>query len=172
MIYLLLITSILGLEVQANHRQNLHEFILGSRGVALARRVDELTTEIANLNTQILQASATIPMALRGYFSVDQFCDLVADPNIDQEIKEVERQIAALAHAPEIAGTTIFQTFSLPSIDLGRIQTILSSSLENIDQTALTRVTEHFVRIGARGEQWIADGINREIPPADKTATA
>lgn len=155
-----------GLEVQANHKQNLHEFILGSRGVALARRVDELTTQIAELNGQISQSGSRITTALRGHLTVDQFCELAAHPNIDQEIEEVERQIAALSHAREIADIATFQQFALPAFNLEHIQIILSSSLENIDQTALSRVTEHFTQIGERGEQWVAEGINREIRPA------
>ncbi|MDD5766396.1 MAG: AAA family ATPase [Candidatus Marinimicrobia bacterium] len=153
-----------GLEIQANHRQNLHEFILGSRGIALARRVEYLATQISEINNQILQASDSIPPALRGQLTIDQFCEINPSPNIDQEIQDVERQIAALSHASEIDRTAIFQQFSLPQIDLNRIQIILSSSLQDIDQASLSRVTEHFAKIGVHGEQWIADGLSREIP--------
>jgi len=44
------------------------------------------------------------------------------------------------------------------------------SSLDNIDQTALTRVSQHFAQIGTRGEQWIADGMNRIISPTNDTS--
>lgn len=154
-----------GLEVQPSHRQKFHEFILGSRGVALARRVDQLTTEIVELNSQILQASAKISTALRGNLTVDQFCELVTRPNVEQEIMEVQRQIAAVSHASQIATTPPFPQISLPPIYLEPIQTILLSSLANIDQSALANVAVHFTQIGAGGEEWIADGVNREIPP-------
>jgi wobble nucleotide-excising tRNase len=158
-----------GLEVGPNHRQNLHEFILGSRGVILARRVDELATNISEINSNIQRASISIPVNIRGQLTVDQFCALTARVDINQEIEDVQRQIDALSHAPEIARTALFSEFSLPQFDIENIRAILSSSLENIDQTALTRVSQHFTQIGARGEQWIADGLQRVIPPANNT---
>lgn len=159
-----------GLEIQANHRQNLHEFILGSRGVVLARRVDELTSAISNINSNIQQASISIPSSLRGQLTIDQFCALPTRPDINQEIENLQRQIEALSHAPEIARTALFAQFPFPRFDIENIQTILLSSLENIDQTALTSVSQHFAQIGTRGEQWIADGMNRVIPPTNDTS--
>jgi wobble nucleotide-excising tRNase len=161
-----------GLEVQPSHRQKFHECILGSRGVALAQRVDQLIAEIADLNSQIAQASAKFSADLRGNLTVDQFCDLVARPNVEEEIAEVQRQITALSHASKIATTAPFPQLSLSPIYVEPIQTILSSSLANVDQSALAKVAVHFPQIGAGGEQWIADGVDREIPPAGGTGSS
>jgi len=96
-----------GLEIQANHRQNLHEFILGSRGVILARRVDELTSAISNINFNIQQASISIPSNLRGQLTIDQFCALPTRPDINQEIENLQRRNCADSSICTIFFTTV-----------------------------------------------------------------
>lgn len=54
-----------GMDVAAEHRQNLHELIVGAAGVALARRVDDIAAEIRDHNRTLREKSDAIPVADR-----------------------------------------------------------------------------------------------------------
>lgn len=156
-----------GLEVTANHRQNLHGIILGSEGVNLAQRVDALTSYVTDLNTRIRDAANAIPTAVRGDLTVDQFCQLPVRQNIEQEVADLQHRIDAVAHAPEITGAGFFANLSIPTIDFPGIQRLLSTSIENMEQRVLDSVTQHLAHIGDRAERWVADGVRRIFTRAD-----
>lgn len=67
-----------GLSVDAEHRQNLHELVLGAQGVRLNRRLQELVQLIEEHNTELRNGAAAIPIGVRGTFTVDDFCELPA----------------------------------------------------------------------------------------------
>ncbi len=52
-----------GLAVQAHHRQNLHELILGAQAVALSRQLQELVERIENHNRELRAKGARHPEA-------------------------------------------------------------------------------------------------------------
>src|SRR5712692_965078 len=72
-----------GMEVEAEHRQNLHELILGTIGVALARRVDELAVEIRTHNNELRNKANAIPATDLHGLAVDDFCGLASRSGID-----------------------------------------------------------------------------------------
>ncbi|MCH8950453.1 MAG: AAA family ATPase, partial [Chloroflexi bacterium] len=77
-----------GLSVEAGHRQNLHEFILGAQAVSLSRRIEELIERRERHITALHTKSEAIPQGERGSLSVDDFCALEPRDNIDAAIRE------------------------------------------------------------------------------------
>ena len=77
-----------GLVIEAEQRQNLHELILGARGVALNRALQTHVDKIEEHNRTLRSKSDAIPAAVRGSFSVDAFCALPERSNIDTTIQE------------------------------------------------------------------------------------
>ena len=65
-----------GLDVEAHHRQNLHELILGDEGVTLNRCLQDVVARINLHNTALEEKSKAIPDDSRGGLSVDEFCAL------------------------------------------------------------------------------------------------
>ena len=65
-----------GLDVDAQHRQNLHEFILGDQGVTLNRRLQELVSQVSQHNTELGARGSAIPELDRHGIPVDEFCAL------------------------------------------------------------------------------------------------
>ena len=151
-----------GLVVDSNHRQNLHELILGSRGIALNRQLQKLVTRIEQHNTDIRRCERAIPVNERGTYSVDDFCALEANPNIDQDIQAAVQNLAASCQQDPIRNTPSFQLLQLPEIDLVAIKTVLDSGLSDIDTAATTQVQQHLQSIGDNAERWIADGMERQ----------
>jgi len=150
-----------GLAVQAHHRQNLHELILGARAVTLSRQLQQLVERIENHNRELRAKERAIPTADRGPLSADDFCALPERPDIDQAIYEAERTLAAAREQDAIRTTPAIELLSLPDFDLVAIVPILQQDLPALDATTLARVQEHLARLGKGGEAWVADGMRR-----------
>jgi len=148
-----------GLLVEAGQRQNLHELIIGREGVALARRVDELTKKIADLHSKMREKEARITDQMRGRLSVDEFCALPHIDEIEKLILNIQRQITALKQAQAVHSTSPFAHFALPTIDLEQLSSILLSGLKELDKAALNEIRAHFTRLGPDGEEWISTGM-------------
>jgi wobble nucleotide-excising tRNase len=65
-----------GLEVAPNHRQKLHELILGGRGVSLNRTLQDHVARIEQHNRDLRSKADALPAVLRGPFAIDAFCNL------------------------------------------------------------------------------------------------
>jgi wobble nucleotide-excising tRNase len=159
-----------GLGVDARHRQNLHEFVLGARGVALSRQLRELVARIEHHNSALREKTGAIPDAVREGFTVDTFCELPELPGLDAEIEATERALAAARDQNAVGTAPLFETLGLPAFDADAIDSILQRDLPDLDATAEAHVRTHVARLGAGGEQWVSDGTQR-LTQADGEGT-
>ncbi|HXG25926.1 MAG TPA: AAA family ATPase [Candidatus Binatia bacterium] len=150
-----------GLVVEARHRQNLHELVLGARGVTLSRRIQQLVSQTEDHNRALRERAAAITEGVRHGFSVDDFCALPALQGVDAEIEATERALAAAREQNAVRTTALFESLVLPSFDTAAIDSILGRSLDDLDAAAEARVRAHVSTLGAGGEQWLADGMQR-----------
>ncbi len=159
-----------GLAVQAHHRQNLHELILGAQAVALSKELQRLVGAIETHNTELRARERVIPAADRGPFSVDDFCALRVRPDIDQAIQETERALAAARDQDAVRTTLPFASASLPAFDLAAVERILVQDLPALDAGTLARVQTHLAGFGQGGEPWVADGMRLILQRQDGAA--
>lgn len=159
-----------GLAVDARHRQNLHELILGARGVDLSRQLQGLVDRIEQHNKALREKAVAIPDIVREGFSVDDFCTLPELPGVDAEIEATERALAAARDQDAVRTTPLFETLELPAFDIESIEALLQRDLPNLDATAEAQVRAHVAKLGHGGEQWINDGMQR-VPQAGGEAT-
>ncbi len=159
-----------GIELRAPHRQKLHELILGAQGVALnvalqghVRRIEEHNTELRNL-------ANAIPAAIRGPYSVDAFCKLEAESDIDTKVQDAERRLAAARSADTIRLRSGFTKIALPDFPIEEINRVLGQGLEGLEVAAVERVRTHLDWLGDGGESWIADGVQRMDRSSDARA--
>lgn len=157
-----------GLSVEARHRQNLHEVVLGARGARLSRRIQELVSRIEEHNRTLREKAAAIPEAVREGFSLDEFCALPELTGVDAEIEATERALAAAREQGAVRTAPLFDTLTLPAFDVEAIERVLQRNLPDLDATAEAQVRAHVARLGAGGEQWLSDGMRR-VPPDDQT---
>ena len=150
-----------GIELQTGHRQNLHELILGSRGVALNDNLQGHVRRIEEHNSTLRDLAAAIPAGARGPFSVDVFCNLEPDPNIDTKIQEAERRLAAAKAADAIRQRPGFRQICLPDFDIDEIAEVLGRTLTDLEAASAERVRDHIVKLGRGGEAWVSDGVAR-----------
>lgn len=150
-----------GLKIDAGHRLNLHEIVVGATGVELNRELNELVARIDQHNTELRRKAELIPEEARGRRTVNLFCDLEEQPDVDEAIKAEERRYNALKNAEEVRTKQFFNEISLPCIEIDDISSILSQSLPDLDAQALDKVNKHFDKVGEGGEQWIEQGMHR-----------
>lgn len=150
-----------GLAVQAHHRQNLHELILGAQAVALSAQVQQLVVKIEEHNRELRSRESAIPAADRGPFSVDAFCALPPRADVEEAIEETERALAAARDQVAIRTTQSFDMLNLPEFDIASIERVLHHDLPAVDAATLALVQEHLAGLGPDGEGWVADGMRR-----------
>lgn len=150
-----------GLAVDARHRQNLHELVLGARGVDLNRRLQRLVDRIEEHNRALREKATAIPDSVREGFSVDVFCALVELPDVDSEIEATERALAAARDQEPVRNTPLFESLGLPAFDADAIDRVLQRALPDLDARAEAEVQMHVARLGADAEQWVSDGMQR-----------
>ncbi|MAQ81653.1 MAG: hypothetical protein CMH12_00300 [Maritimibacter sp.] len=150
-----------GIEIETSHRQNLHELILGAQGVSLSKALQAQVERVEQHNKDLRAKQDAIPAAARGPFSVDAFCGLNPNEDIDKEIAEAERRLAAAKAASAVHQRSAFRTLTLPGFDLGRIRDVLARSLPDLEAAAAALVRDHLRKLGQGGEGWVADGMPR-----------
>lgn len=150
-----------GLDIQAGHRQNLHELVLGAQGVALSRRIQELVRRVEDHNRALREKARAIPEAERHGLAIDDFCALEARLEVDREIQETERALAAAQEQEPVRNTQTFQTLSLPAFHLDAIDQLLEEDLPSLDASAAARLQEHMTILGEGGERWLSEGMER-----------
>lgn len=150
-----------GLAIDTAHRQNLHELILGSQGVQLNAAVVERIADVEQHIRLLRERTDAIPTTMRLSLTVEQFCALQNDPNVDSKIEEVSRNLAAARSADEIQKQGDFLPPTLPSFDIDELDTLLQRDLADLESTAAASVQEHFSRLGAGAETWVSQGMPR-----------
>lgn len=150
-----------GVEIGSDHRQNLHELILGAHGVALNATLQSEVSAIEGHNRDLRALAEAVPAVARGALEVDAFCALQAQADIDALIEEAERALAAARAADAVRTRAVFAPLILPSFDIAGIEDILSRDLPGLEASAAARVQAHMVALGKDGESWTADGMTR-----------
>jgi wobble nucleotide-excising tRNase len=152
-----------GLAVDPQHRQNLHELILGAQGVALNRTLQACVQRIEQHNTALRNMAAAIPLSERGPYSVDDFCELPAQTDIDTRIQAAEREVQAVGEKEPIRTALPFDEISLPEFNVTAIEALLQRDLTALDSSAADRVQAHLSSLAQGAEAWVAAGM-RFVP--------
>ncbi|SEF09650.1 hypothetical protein SAMN05444161_8300 [Rhizobiales bacterium GAS191] len=150
-----------GLAIEAGHRQNLHELILGAQGVALSTALQMHIASIEEHNRALRDKERAIPAAARGALSVDAFCALEPIVGIDTAIQDAERSLAAAKSAEAVRQRPEFAPIAPPSFDLTAIEALLQRGLPELDADASARVQTHLTGLGRGAEAWVGEGMPR-----------
>ena len=150
-----------GLSVEAGHRQNLHELIIGAQGVALSNQLQTHVYRIEAHNRELQTRGNAIPANVRGGLSIDDFCALEPREDIDAAIQAAERSLAAAKQANAVNERAEFLPLTLPEFDLAAVTRTLEQGLPELEAEAAARVQEHLAMLGDGGESWVADGMPR-----------
>jgi wobble nucleotide-excising tRNase len=150
-----------GIAIDTAHKQKLHELILGTQGVALSTALQYHVSLIEEHNRELRAKADAIPALARGPFTVDAFCALAPDPEIESKIQNAERRLSAARAADAIRQRPDFMPFALPNFEVAAINSVLSRNLKDLESAAAAQVREHLRRLGKGGEAWVGDGMGR-----------
>lgn len=156
-----------GVAVETGHKQKLHELILGAQGIALNEALKEHVSRIEEHNRTLKTKEAAIPVKARGAMNVEDFCALQQNPNINDEIQQAERNLAAAKDADLINKRGEFKPLTLPAFDTTAIEEILQQDLPGLQAEATTRVKQHLEKLGKGAESWIGDGMQKIADSSD-----
>ncbi|NHB09267.1 AAA family ATPase [Burkholderia cepacia] len=148
-----------GVEIGTSHRQNLHELILGAQGVTLNATLQVQVARIEEHNRALRALSDAIPADARGAMAVDEFCALAAGADIDDAIKDAERNLAAAQSADVVRQAAAFASLNLPSFDTQTINALLARTLPELEAAAAASVQAHLAKLGRQGATWVSDGM-------------
>jgi len=148
-----------GIDVETEHRQKLHELIIGAEGIALNSALQQIVARIEEHNQAIREKGARITAAMRFGLSIELFCALEDIEGVDDLLQEAERALAAARKSEVIAQRNSFIPLSLPDFDLEGINTLLEKSLPDIEAASAAQVNEHIASLGNGGESWVAAGM-------------
>ena len=157
-----------GIDIESSHKENLHELILGAQGVVLNKNLKEVILNIEELTGQIKKLESDISIKYHDQLSVDEFCDLTKNPNVDTDIEEKERHLAAANDADKIKKHLVFIPFSLPNIDIEEIEEVLKKNLLGLHTSSTFSVQKHLKRLGKDAEAWVSEGMQKILSSADK----
>lgn len=150
-----------GVEIGTGHRQNLHELILGAQGVSLNAALQGHIARIEEHNRALTLKGNAIPTASRGSLSVDDFCGLAVDPDIEASIASAERNLAAARSADAIRQQATLPPIALPVFDADGIAALLARTLPDLEAEGAAQVRAHLRSLGRGGEAWLGDGLTR-----------
>jgi wobble nucleotide-excising tRNase len=150
-----------GMDVGSEHRQNLHELIVGAQGVSLNATLQGHVAAIEEHIRKLRTKGDAIPTTARGTLSIDVFCALKPRPDIDQAIQGAERNLAAARSSDAVRQQAVFDELALPDLDLSGIEALLNRDLPELEADAATRVQAHLASLGSGGEAWISNGMRR-----------
>ena len=156
-----------GLDVEAQHRQNLHELILGDQGVSLNRSLQALVSRVSEHNTVMEGKARAIPQQESGGLAVDDFCALPKLTDIDDRIEAADRKLMAARNQEALRTAPLFETIELPEFDIEAIEQTLLTDLPDLDKAAEAQVQSHVQALGEGGEAWVAEGFKREVAGDD-----
>lgn len=148
-----------GIEIEAGHRQNLHELILGAQGVALNTALQGHISGVEEHNRQLRLKEAAIPAMARFGLNVEEFCALQPVDDVDARIQDAERALAAAQAAAAVQAEPEFAALALPAFDIGGINALLGRGMAQLDAAAAAKVQAHLAQIGPNGERWVSDGV-------------
>ncbi len=146
--------------VDTDNRRNLYRVIIGSPGVTLAERLNDLDGRVRTKTTEIRDNRARIEHHLAGGMTVQAFIALPEDGAIDARIAAKEQDLQAVRRSEQIQQRPPLAGIPVPVFPPS-FATLLAKTLENVAADAEQSVAEHVRshRMGARGEPWLTEGL-------------
>ena len=150
--------------VEHNHKKNLYRVIVGSKGVRLARRIEELDGQVRDVNTSLRTKRERISSFMPQGMELDEYLKWRPQEGIDNQIAqkndELIRERQLVSRASEIQSKGLLRTISLPNVP-SAFEIVLNKQLTDIVADAETKVRQQIARheMPAKGESWLSDGV-------------
>jgi wobble nucleotide-excising tRNase len=145
--------------VDTEQRRNLYRVIIGARGVALARRLNDLDSEIRGKTNEIRDNRAALQRHVAG-LTIDAFIALPEDHEIDGKISAKEQELHAVQRVEQLQQRAGLASVTVPVFPSAFAE-LLGKTFAKVAADAERLVTEHIARhpMQTQGEAWLAEGL-------------
>ncbi len=144
--------------VEHEQRRNLYDVIIGEKGVALRRKVDQLDDAFRKAGQVLNEKEIAVRSYISGGIPVDKFVALEEDPDIEDKIDAKTKHIAALDSVAELMAKATLAKIALPAFP-GDLDTVLSKTLEDVSEDAEASIRAHMAEHMQRpNESWLGEG--------------
>lgn len=162
-----------GSAVEHEHKRQLHHFVMGAEGVALAKAVDDHDAAIRVINGEIQAAEERVRLriadARAAGMDLERFLALPVDPGVASRIEEQKQRVEAARGAKALAAKATLTIPTLPNIDRAAVEALLALGVSQVAAGAEEMTRRHVERcLGAKGREWLAAGVQH----LDARATA
>lgn len=160
--------------VSASNRKKLHSFVVGEKGVDLTAKISKIDQEYREYNSRLKDYKTNIEKICSPVYKISEFIKLKNNVDIDKLINQKEKELKVITGKNEINNKSAFNKIDYPrfpeindseiTIDITEIKTILSSTLESIQNDYLKLFDEHKSKIKSKNaENWIKAGYDSII---------
>lgn len=145
-----------------DHKKKLHRFVIGERGQDLSDRIDRLDSVSRNAASHIREIEKDIDRKIESEgLTVDEFRELPKPEDLEKEIEEATAVVEGLKKASEIQEKDDLERPTLPEIPLDEIKALLATTLDDISESAESKVSEHISQcVDEGGERWVETGLS------------
>lgn len=148
-----------GLLISHDHCAGLHEIIIGSQSVTVAREIERITSDINAINGELRQAREELTPHTNG-IRLDDFIALPVVGDAEGQIEQKHALLSQIMQSEPILKQTEFSTLGVPDVSETDLCNIFRSSLSDIDHAALTELKAHFASLGQEAEKWVQTGMS------------
>lgn len=151
-----------GLEINANHRKNLFEIILGEEGVRLKKEIQSIKERIQNGNKVVRETGKEIEAAIGNVYDAGTYAGMEPDPHIEARIAEKEHELETARNFQTIQSTAYLSELPDFEIPLEAVwaRALLLQSIDRISEDYLKKFNAHksHLDMGGMAEEWIKKG--------------
>jgi wobble nucleotide-excising tRNase len=143
-----------GNRIEAMHRENWLEFALGETGVSLKKEIDAITEEIEGINTELRNLEREINQQ-KGPYQVAEFVALQPGPDVDSRLAQAAKRLNDAENIDALKRRPSLSPIIMPEFNLGDIEQLLASSLDDVAEDAECKVKMHIEQcLGSGAENW------------------
>jgi len=156
-----------GDKIDHDHKKNLYRVVVGEKGVALARKVDDLDAAIKEAGKEVATKRAIFEAKLPPKTDPKIFVKLTADPNIANKVQtkteELKSAEAAIKNADAIKSKGILQEIAAPVLT-DDFETLLAQKLPTVADAAEKQLRTHIsTHTKEATELWISKGVGFQL---------
>ena len=154
-----------GFEITSEQHKGLYQFVVGSTGVSIAKKIERVKTLIVSKNEEVNRQEELIK-ACTHETDVDTILKLPQIPNLDELISTKEKELSVAKSSDHIIKHALLPIIenNFLSFNYSHIKEVLSITVEGIGKEYLDFVKEHLTRLSEAGidssADWVFAGIN------------
>lgn len=150
--------------VDHEHKKNLYRVIVGTRGVQLAKQIEELDGKIRKSNSDLNLKKEVVSKTIPDGVSLDTYLAWQSVENIDTKIQlksdEISKRQLASNKAAEIQTKGLLAKVSLPAFPSDFLTTLakqLTDVVADAEARVRAQISKH--KMGEQGETWLSEGL-------------